>query len=237
MPLIRGNHSFDDHFTQIPNDWLRDKSLSLAAIGLLAQLLSHSPGWTITQDRLAKANKIGRDAMRTILNELLDAGYLVRSEKRERNDRGQLAGYVYTTAEPTQAQPTLGEPTLDNPTHKKNSYLEQNQLEKNSKELSAHNAELFKEFWKEYPRKLDKGKAERAFKSALTRASFEDVLAGVIRYRNDPNRLDEFTKYPATWLNADSWENPPLPEDKRAQKERERKENERRIEEWLNEQA
>ena len=35
MPLIRGYHSFDDHFTQIPNSWLRDTRLSLKAIGLL----------------------------------------------------------------------------------------------------------------------------------------------------------------------------------------------------------
>ena len=237
MPLIRGTHSFDDHFTQIPNDWLRDKNLSLAAIGLLAQLMSHSPGWTITQERLAKANKIGRDGMRTVLNELLEAGYLVRSEKRERNDRGQLAGYIYTTSEPTQGAPTLAEPTQAEPTHKKNSSLEENQLENKTRETNAHSRELFKEFWKEYPRKLDKGKAERAFRSALTRASFEDILAGVIQYANDPNRNADFTKYPATWLNADSWENGPLPYDKRAHKQNEEEENKRRLEEYIKRQT
>ena len=65
----------------------------------------------------------------------------------------------------------------------------------------------FEEFWNAYPRKLDKAKAFRAFKSALTRAKFEDVLAGVLAYRNDPKRNPDFTKYPASWLNADSWEN------------------------------
>lgn len=228
MPLIRGTHSFDDHFTQIPNEWLRDKNLSLAAIGLLAQLMSHSPGWTVTQERLAKANQIGRDGMRTILNELLEAGYLVRSEKRERNDRGQLAGYVYTTSEPTQAEPTLAEPTQAETTHKKNNLLEEHQLEKNTKETNAHFHELFKEFWKEYPRKLDKGKAERAFKSALNRTSFEDILAGAIKYANDPNRNPDFTKYPATWLNADAWENEiaPSKDSEAAERARVRKERE-----------
>lgn len=138
--------------------------------------------------------------------------------------RGAISDIQGCNLETSGVQPTAPEPN-------KNLNKEPN------KNLLAQSHLLFKEFWKEYPRKLDKGKAERAFKSALTRASFEDIVAGVIRYRNDPNRLDEFTKYPATWLNADSWENPPLPEDKRAQKERERKENERRIEEWLNEQA
>ena len=71
----------------------------------------------------------------------------------------------------------------------------------------AHLEELFTEFWNAYPRKLDKAKAFRAFKSALKRAKFEDILAGVIAYRNDPKRNPDFTKYPATWLNNDSWEN------------------------------
>jgi hypothetical protein len=75
----------------------------------------------------------------------------------------------------------------------------------------AHSEELFIEFWNAYPRKLDKAKAFRAFRSALKRAKFEDILAGVIAYRNDPTRNPEFTKYPASWLNADSWENAATP--------------------------
>lgn len=71
----------------------------------------------------------------------------------------------------------------------------------------AQTEKLFDEFWNSYPRKLDKAKAFRAFKSALKRAKFEDILAGVIAYRNDPTRNPDFTKYPATWLNNDSWEN------------------------------
>lgn len=124
MALIRGNHTFDENFTQIPNEYLRDKRLSLAAIGLLGQLLSHRPGWEITQENLAKANNVGRDAIRTLINQLVDAGYLRRSDKRQRNSAGQLAGYDYVTCdpmlgEPTLAEPTLAEPTLVHPLHKK----------------------------------------------------------------------------------------------------------------------
>lgn len=89
---------------------------------------------------------------------------------------------------------------------------------------SAGEKELFDEFWNAYPRKLDKGKAYRAFRSALKRAKFEDILAGVIAYRNDPKRNPDFTKYPASWLNADSWENaaalPDTPSVERREKEK-----------------
>ncbi len=85
--------------------------------------------------------------------------------------------------------------------------------------------DLFKEFWDNYPRKTDKAKAFRAFKSALKRAKFEDILAGAIAYRNDPTRKPDYTKYPASWLNADSWENAAtLPEVRAAAEARREKE-------------
>tara|TARA_R110000868_G_scaffold234537_2_gene488228 strand:+ start:309 stop:1097 length:789 start_codon:yes stop_codon:yes gene_type:complete len=92
---------------------------------------------------------------------------------------------------------------------------------------NAQSKELFDEFWNAYPRKLDKAKAFRAFKSALTRAKFEDILAGVVAYRNDPKRNPDFTKYPATWLASDSWENAATaPEGYIMNEERKRKERE-----------
>ena len=86
----------------------------------------------------------------------------------------------------------------------------------------------FDEFWNNYPRKIDRGKAFRAFRSALKRAKFEDILAGAIAYSNDPTRNPDFTKYPASWLNADSWENAAtLPEVRHAAEEKRKKEKER----------
>jgi len=81
-------------------------------------------------------------------------------------------------------------------------------------------SELFDNFWKEYPRKSDKRAALKAFRSALNRASFEDILAGVLRYAQDPNLPEtRFIKHPATWLNADAWENGPLPEIRKKKKQ------------------
>lgn len=78
--------------------------------------------------------------------------------------------------------------------------------------ISSNENELFTEFWNAYPKKVDKAKAFRAFRSALNRAKFEDILAGVLAYRNDPKRNPDFTKYPASWLNADAWENAAQPQ-------------------------
>jgi hypothetical protein len=62
-----------------------------------------------------------------------------------------------------------------------------------------------------YPKKDDKPLAKRSFEKALNRASLEVILMGAQRYRDDPNREQAFTKNPSTWLNADAWENGPLP--------------------------
>lgn len=69
----------------------------------------------------------------------------------------------------------------------------------------------FLAFWKIYPRKRDKRKALRAWRNAIRRTSAQVINAGAIRYRDDPNRLDEFTKYAEGWLNGDGWEDEPLP--------------------------
>ncbi len=140
MPLIRGHHHFDGQFTQIPNAWLRDSRLSLQSIGLLAQLMSHQPGWEISQESLAQRNGIGRDAVRTMLNELMAAGYLKRSEERIRNSSGHLGGYVYETTDPEGvspmlAEPTQAEPTLVHPLHKKN--IDKNTIDKNTMKTRA----------------------------------------------------------------------------------------------------
>lgn len=74
----------------------------------------------------------------------------------------------------------------------------------------------FLDFWEVYPRHRDKRKAFKAWRNAVARLGATAdargaILAGAIRYRDDPNRLDEFTKYAEGWLNADGWEDEPLP--------------------------
>jgi hypothetical protein len=69
---------------------------------------------------------------------------------------------------------------------------------------------MFEEFWKEYPkapqhRTERRQDALREFKSALTRASFEDILAGTIAYRNDPKE-NRYKLIAVKWLRNDGWE-------------------------------
>jgi hypothetical protein len=155
---------------------------------------------------LAKANGTGIDTIKTAVSELEQFGYLVRGEDQNRSEDGTFADYEWKTADPFQ-NPVTGKSRHGETGHKEEQDSKEEKSSKNNERTNAHFESQFEEFWNAYPRKLDKAKAFRAFKSALTRAKFEDVLAGVIAYRNDPKRNPDFTKYPASWLNADSWEN------------------------------
>lgn len=67
--------------------------------------------------------------------------------------------------------------------------------------------ERFGDFYeKAYPRKVGRRTAAAAFAKALERAPASEIIAGAIRYRNDPTRRPgEFTAHPTTWLNRDGW--------------------------------
>ena len=69
----------------------------------------------------------------------------------------------------------------------------------------------FETFWATYPRKEAKRQAWKAWGKAIERATPEQITAGARRYADDPNRSDQFTKHGSTWLNADGWEDDPLP--------------------------
>ena len=82
--------------------------------------------------------------------------------------------------------------------------------------LYAH----FDEFWNVFPRKVSKRAALKAFESALARATHDEILAGAIRFANDPNLPPaEFIPYPTTWLNGDRWGDALLPERTKSKEE------------------
>ena len=81
-----------------------------------------------------------------------------------------------------------------------------------SKSKSTPYTPEFLEWWGHYPRKTSKGDAFKAWKQIPDR-DLEALIAGADRYTNDPNRLDEYTKHPGTWLRSRCWEDEtPLPE-------------------------
>jgi hypothetical protein len=69
----------------------------------------------------------------------------------------------------------------------------------------------FDEFWSCYPRRSGKIKAKDAFRKASKECDPSEIIAGAQAFADDPNRQEEFTPHPATWLNQGRWEDDPLP--------------------------
>lgn len=70
----------------------------------------------------------------------------------------------------------------------------------------------FERFWDSYPRKQGKAKAKIAFEKALKGNDVELIIEAALKYAKDPNRVDEFTAMPATWLTGERWTDSALPQ-------------------------
>ena len=112
-------------FTVMSNYHLRDKNLSLKAKGLLSQMLSLPEEWDYTLAGLACINKESKDAIRSAVNELEQAGYITRRQTTTEGGRFGSNEYVIRerplpheplTENPTTVDPQTAAPLTENPT-------------------------------------------------------------------------------------------------------------------------
>lgn len=105
-----------------PSATVRDDSISYRATGVLSRLLDNAEGFGMTAEDLARGmGREGRDAVRTALRELQEAGYIVRQANRKSDGtfRGQRM-YVYDTPQQDSRNrepenPLAGNPSAENP--------------------------------------------------------------------------------------------------------------------------
>lgn len=80
---------------------------------------------------------------------------------------------------------------------------------------AAHQEEAdLESFWVEYPRKVDKGGARKAFKAACKKASAGTIILAARRFaEQEVSKRTEarFIAHPATWLNGERWLDEPEP--------------------------
>ena len=112
MAVYRVNKS--RNYTVMSNFHLRDKNLSLKAVGLLSKMLSFNDGWKFSTRGLSAICKEGPDAILSALRELERHGYLVRH--RQRDSKGRLSSTIFDIfEEPQPALPDTGSPHMENP--------------------------------------------------------------------------------------------------------------------------
>ena len=82
-----------ENFTMMSNHHLRNKKLSLKAVGLMSKILSLPDEWDYSLKGLAKLNADGIDGVRSAVQELEDAGYIIRRQRRDKNGRMAQSEY------------------------------------------------------------------------------------------------------------------------------------------------
>ena len=101
-------------YTVMANYHLKDKTLSLKAVGLLSKMLSFNDGWQFSTKGLSAICKEGPDAVLAALRELEDHGYLIRH--RQRDSKGRMSNTVFEIYEqPQPVSPHRENPDVDNP--------------------------------------------------------------------------------------------------------------------------
>ena len=121
-------------YTSMLNHHLRNKGLSLKAVGLLSKMLSLPPDWDYSLKGLATLNTDGIDGIRKAMKELEDHGYVIRRQCRDENGRMSHSHYdvfeipqpripspdnpsseIPSSENPTTVKPTTVSPTSGNP--------------------------------------------------------------------------------------------------------------------------
>lgn len=75
----------------------------------------------------------------------------------------------------------------------------------------VRHADAFAAFWRTYPRKVGKPKAEAAFRRLKLHERIEQVLVGLRRWTMSDEWSDpRYVPHPTTWLNRGGWEDEPM---------------------------
>lgn len=230
MAIIRSKRN--RNFSIIGNDLIGNSSLSFKARGLLIYMLSKPDDWKFYTTELAKhSSKEGISAIRTALEEIEKAGYLIRKKKRK--DNGKFDGTDWElidmpTFSPQADNPhannsTSNNPMSNNPMSNNRTLLRTNTTKnslnkelkedicasKNARQLSVSDLKKeFEDIWKRYPNKKGKQKAFNHYK-AWRKKSVENTPEAMnhkldlyLKYIKQRGFSPEYIMYGSTWFNG-----------------------------------
>lgn len=135
-PMRQDPHEDQIPFTQISNELIRNKELKLETTMLLIRLLSNAPGWVIYTTQLIQEydGRHGIDKIRSMINELIEAGYIFRHKYHDEKGFFKMEYHVsmkpkFKNKQPQPDLPYLVKPGLVN-TPPKNTNTKEKQQNK-----------------------------------------------------------------------------------------------------------
>ena len=218
--IVRVNKT--SNYTVISNNVFKDQNLSLKAKGLLTTILSLPDNWKYSIEGLTSLCSDGRGSVTSAINELIEAGYITRTQKFD--DLGKFSGYIYDIFEENQgkiADSTFTEkPFTEKPITENQQVLNTNIS--NTNILNTNNINiippisprenLFEMFWAAYPqcfRKANKKGCKAKFiKIKDLENIFPDIISSLEMQKRSKQWNDQggqFIPAPLTWINQERW--------------------------------
>jgi len=185
-------------FAMVPTEFLRSKSVSLKAKGLLSFLLSLPPDWVIYKSKLTDYFLDGKDSISSAWDELEILGYIhsVRIIGGDGLSRGFNYVVYYEPTEiglPESGLTESGKPDIRKPA---TTYIDNTNREKTYKYSFEH-------FWLAYDKKVDK-KQTLAVWNKLSDA--DRTLAVECMGNHKSGRERKYWKDPVRYLRDRRWE-------------------------------
>ena len=207
-------------FTTVFNSMIRDPRLGLKTKGLFVLMASLPPEWEFSVGGLATIADVGKDAVRSMLKELENVGYLTREQAHDGS--GKFAKNVYVmqyVAPPSSEKPDNGKPPLSentddgenrsrlkpmtvNPTQDNKDLKRiynpptpqrgrRVRAKKEPRSAPDHQPERFEGFWKFYPRHDAKQRAMDAWDKLKPD---DDLIAAIGRALIRQKATDEWKR-------------------------------------------
>lgn len=204
--------------------WAAEREIDAPLTKFLLVILSQyaDSDWSCfpSQKRVAEQMSISERTVRRHMGELEKLG-LIRREVRRRSDGTRSTDRIIltpktSTGQSDRLQSSTGHARPHQPdTGGQNNRTQVSGLNYHLKEnyqVNVNPHTPFDDFWKEYPRRVGRLDAEKAFAKHARKVGAETIIAGARKFAADPNLPDQnFIPHPSTWLNRGGWDDDPLP--------------------------
>lgn len=200
---------------QLPNALVDDKylvELKGSALSMYILIVRKTRGWQKEHDKISLSQfteftGYNKDAVLTGVNKLVQLGLVKRSTFENRTSFYELSD------QPLPPENMLSEnPLAENQTSavgKSAKLLSENQTHNNKENNLIKTSVHFEEFWRAYPKKQDKKKAEQRFlKINFKKNPFEKIMASLDELKKTDDWIKENGKYvpmASTWINGERW--------------------------------
>lgn len=127
MTVLRIAPMKNQHFFMASNDFARDPQITSRACKVYIYLISHSEGWEITVQSVAKATGLGKNTVASALRDLDEAGFIDRHQVQD--EKGQFMGVEYLVHRERQPRPKKGDTDDENRNPKSGNRTDQQEQE------------------------------------------------------------------------------------------------------------